>query len=168
MSQSAPRSRSSWKAIRAAAGEAISATTAISPAPRTCSAPAPRISPDRKAERQQALPGARSTSSWRTTSANDTSRLAPGSGDPHQRTGQPVGVVLPFGGQPGAPYPHPQLAQPAPVDRHRYAVLGTVAADQHAVHQVAAHVVVDPLDVIRRPVADRLARLLEQVADIHP
>src|SRR4051812_16279163 len=167
MSQSAPRSRSSWKASRAAAGEPSSATTAISPAPRTCRAPAPRISPERKAARQHSLAGARSTSSWRTSSANDTSH-PPRPGDAKQRPSQAVGVVLPLRRQAGPPDAHAEAAKPAPVDRHRDAVLGAVSAHQNAVHQVAADVVVDPPDVVGGAVADRLARLLEEVADIHP
>src|SRR5262249_59179288 len=84
----------------------------------------------------------------------------------YERPGELVGVVLPLAGEACAEDTEPESPQAAAVDRHRHAVLGAIAADEHGVEQIVADVLVDAGDGVGGAVALRLARAAGPVAGI--
>ena len=94
----------------------------------------------------------------------------PPAGQPRERVRERGRVVVVAVGDRPAHDLHAELAQPRDVEVDGDQRVGDdrLGRDEHDVDRLRPDVLVQPLEVVRGAVADRLARLLEQVADVHP
>ena len=155
---------------RAASEDARSTCTSTAPPASRWNVPAWRTTPASWARRQCSCAGSTSASSARTSSANGTAVAHAPLRGAHERARERLGVVVEAvgGDDLGRDDAHAELGQPRAGRTRPGSCRSTIARRGTITLSIDARadVLVQPLDVVGGAVADRLARLLQQVADV--